>query len=58
MDILIAVVVIMSVFIGLRFLMQKRAQRSKGKEVDITNYLKKAEGFDKKIQLINKEGVI
>ena len=30
----------------------------KGKEVDITNYLKKAEGFDKKIQLINKEGVI
>jgi hypothetical protein len=30
----------------------------KGKEVDITNYLKKAEGFGKKIQLISKEGVI
>ncbi len=29
----------------------------KGKEVDITNYLKKAEGFGKKIQLISKEGV-
>lgn len=29
----------------------------KGKEVDITNYLKKAEGFGKRIQLINKEGV-
>jgi len=29
----------------------------KGKEVDITNYLKKAEGFGNKIQLINKEGV-
>jgi len=29
----------------------------KGKEVDITNYLKKAEGFGKKIQLISKESV-
>ena len=29
----------------------------KGKEVDISNYLKKAEGFGKKIQLISKESV-
>lgn len=29
----------------------------KGKEVDISNYLKRAEGFGKKIQLISKEGV-
>jgi hypothetical protein len=29
----------------------------KGKEVDITNYLKKAEGFGKKIQLISKESI-
>ena len=47
MDILIAVVVIMSVFIGLRFLMQKRAQRSKGKEVDISI-------FDDKIKRLLK----
>ena len=47
MDILIAVVVIMSVFIGLRFLMQKRAQRSKGKEVDISI-------FDDKIKKLLK----
>ncbi len=47
MDILVAVVVIMSVFIGLRFLMQKRAQRSKGKEVDISI-------FDDKIKRLLK----
>ena len=34
MDILITVLVIITVFVGLRFLMQKRAQRSKGKEVN------------------------
>ncbi len=36
MDILITAIVIISVFVGLKFLMQKRAQRSKGKEVDIS----------------------
>ena len=36
MDVLITVLVIISVFVGLKFLMQKRAQRSKGKEVDIS----------------------
>jgi len=36
MDVLITVLVIITVFVGLKFLMQKRAQRSKGKEVDIS----------------------
>lgn len=36
MDILITAIVIISVFVGLKFLMQKRAQHSKGKEVDIS----------------------
>ena len=36
MDILITALVIIFVFVGLRFLMQKRAQRSKGKEVNIS----------------------
>ena len=45
MDILITVVVIISVFIGLRFLMQKRAQRSKGKEVDISIFDEKIIGL-------------
>jgi len=47
MDILVAVVIIMSVFIGLKFLMQKRAQHSKGKEVDISI-------FDDKIKRLLK----
>ena len=36
MDILVTVLVIITVFVGLKYLMQKRAQRSKGKEVDIS----------------------
>ncbi|VAX26341.1 hypothetical protein MNBD_IGNAVI01-2508 [hydrothermal vent metagenome] len=36
MDILITVAVIITLFVGFRFLMQKRAQRSKGKEVDMS----------------------
>jgi len=36
MDILITAIVIISLFVGLRLFMQKRAQRSKGKDVDIS----------------------
>lgn len=47
MDILITAIVIISAFIGLKFLMQKKAQRSKGKEVDISI-------FDDNIQTLLK----
>jgi len=47
MDILVTVLVIITVFVGLRFLMQKRAQRSKGKEVDVSV-------FDDKIKKLLK----
>lgn len=47
MDILITAIVIISVFVGLRFLMKKKAQRSKGKQVDVSI-------FDDKIQTLLK----
>ena len=45
MDILITVIIIISVFIGLRMLMQKKAQRAKGKEVDISIFDDKIRGL-------------
>ncbi|NOX67179.1 MAG: thioredoxin family protein [Chlorobi bacterium] len=47
MDILITAIIIILAFIGLRFLMQKKAQRAKGKEVDISI-------FDDKIKKLLK----
>jgi len=47
MYILITAIVIISIFVGLRFLLQKRAQRSKGKEIDLSI-------FDDKIKTLLK----
>ena len=47
MDILITAIVIISIFVGLRFLLQRRAQRSKGKKNDLSI-------FDDKIKTLLK----